>query len=641
VTRPLRVLIVEDREDDALLLVRALKQGGYEPVWRRVETKEGMREALRETWDVVLSDHSMPHFDSAEALALLQGMDLDVPFLIVSGSIPEDLAVSAMKAGANDFLTKERLARLVPAIEREIREGASRALRRRAERELRESEERYRRFFEEDLTGVVLTSPEGAILDANPSFLAMFGFASREEALASSALDLHARPEDRAELIERVRAEGVVGNHERTLRRRDGKAVHVIANVVGERDAAGRLVRVRSYLFDVTRRKDLEAQFLHAQKMEALGRLAGGVAHDFNNLLTVINGYGEIALQQTKEGDPVRRLIAQMRDAGERASQLTKQLLAFSRKQVLEAEVLDLNAVLVGIDPMIRRLVGESIEVRVLCAPGGPRVLADRGQLDQVLMNLVVNAKDAMPGGGTLTIQASATSPDAPAPDADVPDGRWAVLAIADTGAGMTSEALSRLFEPFFTTKERGKGTGLGLATVHSIVTQSGGQVRVTSRPGGGTVFRVYLPLLDAGTGAAAAESDGGAVGGSETVLLVDDDPALRTMARDVLRGSGYTVIDAPDGDAAFKAFVAHRGPVDLLLTDVGLPGADGRTVAEFMRELSPDTRVLYVSGHSDEALAEKGIVAASVPFLRKPFLPGALLRRVRDTLDAPRTGAR
>jgi PAS domain S-box-containing protein len=634
-TRALRVLIVEDREDDALLLLRALRQGGYDPVWKRVDTAESMREALLETWDVILSDHAMPHFSSSEALALIQGMELDVPFLIVSGSIPEDLAVSAMKAGAHDFLTKGKLARLVPAIEREIREGASRSLRRRAERELRESEERYRRFFEEDLTGAVLTTPEGRILDANPAFLAMFGFATREEALATDAAQLHARPDDRAALVDALRAAGRVGAHERAMRRRDGKPLHVIANVVGEVDPAGSLVRIRAYLFDVTRRKELESQFLHAQKLEALGRLAGGVAHDFNNLLTVINGYGEMAFQQMKEGDPVRRLVAQIRDAGERAAHLTKQLLAFSRKQVLQPEVLDLNEVLMGIEPMVRRLVGESVDVRLLLGPEPLHVMADRGQVDQILMNLVVNARDAMATGGSLTIQASAPPPEGPRPDADVPDGPWAVLAIADTGTGMTPDTLAHLFEPFFTTKERGKGTGLGLATVHSIVTQGGGLIRVQSRVGTGTVFRVYLPRLGAEARQGRSPAEGGAVGGSETILLVDDDAALRRMASDVLRGAGYTVLDARDGDAAFRAFADHRRPVDLLLTDVGLPGADGRTVAEFMRELSPNTRTLYISGHDDEELARKGLDLSTAPFLRKPFLPTDLLRKVREVLGA------
>ncbi|MBI3098885.1 MAG: response regulator [Planctomycetes bacterium] len=409
------------------------------------------------------------------------------------------------------------------------------------------------------------------------------------------------------------------------------------------KDHLGRLVpSIRRALREVEMRKEsekLEAQLRQSQKMEAMGRLAGGVAHDFNNLLTAITGYGELLLRRMPTGDPLRREVDEIRKAAERASVLTRQLLAFSRKQPAKPVVFTLNEAAAGMDPMLRRLIGEDVDLLTTLDPAAGQVRADRGQIEQVLVNLVVNARDAMPKGGQITIATGSATLDAETGMREGParPGPYVMLSVSDTGCGMDATTQSRLFEPFFTTKPAGKGTGLGLSTVYGIVKQHEGHLWVYSEPGVGTTIRVYLPRVSLGADEPAkpAETAAGAPRrrGTETILLVEDEAAVRALAKEVLEMEGYRVIEAPDGPQAVEAIERRQGPIHLMVTDTIMPHFGGRELAGRAKELLPDLRVLFMSGYTDEAVTRHGVLDPGTAFLQKPFSPDALARKVREAL--------
>jgi two-component system, cell cycle sensor histidine kinase and response regulator CckA len=375
--------------------------------------------------------------------------------------------------------------------------------------------------------------------------------------------------------------------------------------------------------------------------MEAVGRLAGGVAHDFNNLLTAISGYCDLLLHRLPEYSTLRRDVDEIRRAGDRAASLTQQLLAFSRRQVLQPKVLDLNAVVTNMTQMLRRLIGEDIELSMSLCPDLGHVRADPGQIEQVIVNLAVNARDALPSGGRITVSTANVDilPRDASAHPDIRPGPHVLLSMEDTGLGMNQEVRSHLFEPFFTTKEKGKGTGLGLATVYGIVSQSGGHIRVESAPGRGSAFRIFLPRMDApGDGARhAPEPDGTRIPspGTETVLLVEDEEVVRLLAREILRMNGYTVLEARDGREALLLSEAHPGPIHLMLTDVVMPKMSGRELAERLVPKRPGTRVLYMSGYTDDAIVRHGVLEDGIAFLQKPFTARTLALKVRDVLDS------
>ncbi len=389
-------------------------------------------------------------------------------------------------------------------------------------------------------------------------------------------------------------------------------------------------------------RKRAEEQFLQAQKMEAVGRLAGGIAHDFNNLLTIISGYSQVLSERVATDPTLRGYVTEISKAADRAAALTRQLLAFSRQQVLAPQVLDLNAVVTNIEKMLRRTIGEDIDLTAIPGPGLGMVKADPVQIEQVIMNLVVNARDAMPKGGRLTIEtANVELDEAYARNhVAVTPGQYVMLAVSDTGQGMDAQTQARIFEPFFTTKEKGKGTGLGLATVYGIVKQSGGNIWVYSEPGQGAAFKVYLPRVqEAVTGAEPAPAHAAHPRGTETVLLVEDEVSLRSMIRGVLESNGYRVLDARNGEDALVVSQQHRGPIHLLLTDVVMPQMGGRDLADHLAPLYREMKVLYMSGYTDDAIVHHGVLNPGTAFLQKPFTPAALARKVREVLDAPANG--
>jgi PAS domain S-box-containing protein len=796
----LRLLIIEDSEDDALLIVRDLQRAGYAPSYERVETDAAVRAALnRGPWDVILSDFNMPRFSGTDALKLLRERDQDTPFIFVSGTIGEDVAVEAMRAGAQDYVTKGNLRRLAPAIERELRDAAVR-------RERHASEERYRLLFARHPHPLWLFDRETLrFLDVNEAAVRNYGY-SREEFLGmtieairpsddvpalhdrlqaahpglhaptfwrhrkkdgtvidveitSHDLDLHARPtrlvsaidvtarkraEDALRARERQQAavallgqraveatdltslmtaaaslvsetldvpyakvlertpngpslllragvgwrEGYVGRTGvemgpdseagytlarnepvivrdlRTETRFHGAAIlddHGIVSgmtvvIPGQHRPFGVLGvhvdRPREFTHDdihflqalahilgtAVDRDHADTTLRQSQRLESVGRLAGGVAHDFNNLLTAIFGYADLLAADLPANSPALADVAEIRTAATRAASLTRQLLAFSRQQVLQPVVLNLNDVVGDVEKMLERLLGADVALATHLAPDLGNVKADAGQLEQVIVNLTVNARDAMPTGGKLTIETANAELGDDYVDAHRPvvPGRYVMLAVSDTGMGMDEATKARLFEPFFTTKEPGKGTGLGLATVYGIVKQSGGYIWIYSEPSHGSTFKVYLPRVDAlAVELRQTSAASGSPTGTETVLIAEDDELLLPLARGLLARLGYRVLEARDEATALAVAQAHVGEIHLLVSDIVMPGKSGVQLAQELAASRPRMRVLYISGYTDETIVRYGLLDPGAYFLQKPFTPDVLARKVREVLDS------
>ncbi len=500
---------------------------------------------------------------------------------------------------------------------------------------LRSSERRFRRLVEHAADAFFLHEASGRIVDVNQRACDVLGY-TRDELLAMSLGDIEVDFDPEAwnalwgSLVPHVPMT-LDGVH----RRRDGSSFPVEVRL-GLFESGGRPLML-ALARDVTERLALEEQLRQSQKMEAVGHLAGGIAHDFNNLLTVITGYSELLLETLGPRDPASADVVEIKKAADRAGGLTRQLLAYSRKQVLQMEVLDLNSVVTGLEPFLARLIGEHIMVLTRLQSGLGPVEADRIQLEQVLLNLAVNARDAMPDGGALTIETADVELDEAYAriHADATPGAHVRLSVRDTGVGMTDEVRERLFLPFFTTKEKGKGTGLGLATVYGVVRQIGGHIAVRSAPGHGSTFSIYLPKAASLPVALARQvPDGGTNIGSETVLIVEDEPAVRALLRGILERHGYRVLEAGHGEAAIALADRHEGPIDLLVTDVIMPGMNGRALAEVLTRSRPGLPVLFISGYTDDVIGPHGILDPGITLLEKPFTAEALTRRVREVLD-------
>ncbi len=505
-------------------------------------------------------------------------------------------------------------------------------------------------LIESSPLAIVTFDPDGVVTLWNPAAERIFGW-SADEALGTRLPFVPAEKQEEFRALRRRALGGEVFTEPELHRRRaDGSPIVVSVSTSPLRGPDGTIYGIMSILMDVTERKAaeetrerlamVEEKLRQSQKMEAVGRLAGGVAHDFNNLLTAISGYSELLLHRLPEYSTLRRDVEEIRKAGDRAATLTRQLLAFSRRQILQPKVLDLNAVVGGMERMLRRLIGEDIELSADLSPSLSPVKADPGQIEQVIVNLAVNARDAMPGGGRIRIATSDAelSPAYAVAHPGVVPGPHVLLSVADTGHGMSEETRAHLFEPFFTTKEKGKGTGLGLATVYGIVQQSGGHIRVTSVPGGGATFFIYLPRIESGEG----DLPGGQhlslprpSPGTETILLAEDEEVVRRLAREILSENGYKVLEAGNGREALLISEAHRGEIHLLLTDVVMPTMSGRELTDRIRPLRPDLRIMYMSGYTDDAILRHGVLENGIPFLQKPFTPEELARKVREVLDA------
>jgi two-component system cell cycle sensor histidine kinase/response regulator CckA len=778
-TQTLKVLHVEDRERDVALLSRHLIQAGFELISHRVDTEQALRKAIEiQSWDIVLCDYSMPKFGALEALRVIKELKLDIPFIIISGTVGEALAVEAMRAGAHDYLMKDNLARLAPTIQRELLDAENRKARLSAEanqerlqgqlhsqrqrldnivanvpgvvwethgtpysqdqqitfisdyieqmlgysvgewlttpelslqimnpedrervnREsnlayqsgekdraefrliakngrsvwvethsavikdekgnaigrrgvtiditerkqageaLRETEAKYRSIFENAVEGIFQSTPAGRYVAANPAMARILGYSSPEEFIAERTFfhaDNYVNSDTRDALTTLFAEQGLVTGFECEVYRKDGSKISMVQNVRAIYDEQGKLLHYEGSIEDVTESRLLESQLRQSQKLEAVGMLAGGIAHDFNNLLTVIGGYTDLSLARLEENDPLCRNLNEILKAADRAAVLTRQLLAFSRKQVLMPRVLDLNSVVSEMEKLLRRLIGENIEFRAIPGEQLGNVTADPGQIEQVIMNLAINSRDAMPAGGKLLIETANVFLDEEHAKrhVTVSAGNHVMLAVSDTGSGMDSETQARIFEPFFTTKEQGKGTGLGLAMVYGIVKQSGGSIWVYSEVGRGTTFKIYLPRVDGKAEFEAPCSKREIITGNETILLAEDEEMVRQLAQELLIANGYKVLPAPNGAAAFAIYEKHEGPVDLLLTDVVMPEMSGLQLAAQLKERRPDLKVLFMSGYTDNAIVHQGLMEGE-NFIQKPFSPLTLAERVRNVLD-------
>jgi two-component system, cell cycle sensor histidine kinase and response regulator CckA len=743
----LYVLLLEDSPADAELILNELRGGGYEPIARRVTSRAEMLQALDEgAWQILLLDYTLEGGGTAlEALATLVERNIDLPVILISGVVDVEDAAGALRAGARDFFSKGNLARLVPAVARELERVEARRREREGAEALRQSEQRLRLAlsaggmgsWEWDLGSDRLSWSErleqlfglepGAFGGTYAEFIALVHPDDRE--LVRASIEDSTGQDSPAVVYRALWPDGTVHWHERKSQRsrdEDGGASEVLAGVtfdVTEREEAAqalreseerfrliaehahdlialldldgrfsylspscesilgyspgallgtfaselahpddewltagalREVRVRkadrSWLWveglsyeiagnaesqyaviarDISERKRadaarelLEGELRQSQKMEAVGLLAGGIAHDFNNLLTVISGYTEILLRRLGREAEGSAEIAEVSKAAERAARLTRQLLAYSRKQVLQPRALDLNELVTETHAMLKRVIGENIEFSTSLGADLGCIYADEGQIEQIVMNLVVNARDAMPDGGTLVVE---TRPPA--------DGDYVTLVVTDTGCGMNTETAARIFEPFYTTKERGAGTGLGLATVDGIVKQSGGYIEVESEPDVGTKISVYFPrVADAPAPFRAKPRDERSLLGSETVLLVEDEEALRRLGKDILEGYGYTVLVAGDGAAGLELALSHPQPIDLLMTDILMPRMGGIELADRLSAMRPELKVLYTSGYNDSGGSFERVPGAG--YLPKPYGLEELARALRDLLE-------
>jgi PAS domain S-box-containing protein len=503
---------------------------------------------------------------------------------------------------------------------------------------LRRSESNFRSLVMNAPYGICRCDALGILQDANPALVAMFGYASAEELTGRHLGSLYADAQQWFQTADYFHARKEFNDLTTECVRKDGSAI--VARISGRSISNGKSGGTfEIFMEDVTETRTLELQLRQAQKMEAIGRLAGGIAHDFNNLLMVISGYSEFLLERLGPDPRLRGPAQEISNATQRATSLTRQLLAFSRKQMLAPKVLDLNEVVAENLKMLTRMIGEDIDLVMVPGPGLGAVRADPGQIDQVIMNLAVNARDAMPEGGKLTIETANVTLDENFTRTHTPltAGDYIMLAISDTGVGMDNDTQTRIFEPFFTTKGA-KGTGLGLSTVYGIVKQSGGYIFVDSQPHRGTAFRAYFPRVDGREDAAAAQdavSLPRAEHGEETILLVEDEINLRLLARQYLETQGYKILEAEDGAAALQIVDGYKGAIDLLLTDVIMPGMNGRELAAHIIKLLPDVRVLYMSGYTENAIGHDGTLDAGINLLQKPFSLPALKDRVREVLDS------
>jgi PAS domain S-box-containing protein len=502
------------------------------------------------------------------------------------------------------------------------------------------SESRYRSLFERNMAGIYTSTFDGHILDCNNAFCEMFGY-TREELLGlpASTLYIGGAPE-RSAIMADLFQQGAQRGIELPFLRKDGKQIWTIENVSVTTNRDGRRV-IEGAMLDVTQRRSLELQLQQAQKMESIGQLAGGVAHDFNNLLTVMRGYSDLQLDSTSPSDPVHGYAEQIMAAVDRAAGLTRQLLAFSRQQVMQVRVVNLNALLHDFEKLLRRLIGEDIEMRSILDPDLGTVKVDAGQMEQVIMNLVTNARDAMPEGGTITLETSNVTLDSLFLERHpyVLPGPYVRLAVSDTGTGIDDATRPRIFDPFFTTKGAGKGTGLGLATAYGIVKQSQGYIEVYTEVGLGSTFEVYLPRLGSDAQPLPREKQPPAQRGNETVLLVEDDEQLRTLARTILESYGYTIISVADPTQAESVSAQHSAVIKLLLTDMIMPKMNGREVARRVASRIPRIRVLYMSGFTTHTIVHQGVLEPGISFLQKPFTAVALAAKVREVLDNSSSG--
>ena len=642
----IRVLLVEDSQDDADLLIWELRRGGYDPQSRRVASEAEFVAALdSQDWDVILCDYTMPGFSGTDALALVHQRGLDIPFIFVSGTISEEMAVAAMRAGAHDYIVKDRMKRLVPAVERELRDAAARREQARDRAQRAAAERRFSQVLAMAPDAIVAADGAFRITIYNRAAAALFGYSGEEVAgepldllLPSRYITAHRNhttnytnyaetPCMPRRMNDRVEVFG---------RRKSGEefpAEAAISKLVED----GRTTFM-AVIRDVSERKALEAQLRQAQRMEAVGQLTGGLAHDFNNLLTIVIGNLDLLLERLGKDGEIAAMAQLALDASLRGAALTRQLLAFSRRQPLEPKAFDLNELVADTIGLLRRTLGEQLEIETRFAADLWPVLADPAQLESAFANLAINARDAMPQGGRLAIETANKQLDLDytARNVDVAPGDYVMLAVSDNGTGIAPSILDKVFEPFFTTKEQGQGTGLGLSMVYGFAKQSGGHVKIYSEVGHGTTVRLYLPRA----GADRQRSDVRApelieeLVGDAKILVVEDNAEVRKVAVNYLLAFGYRVIEAGSGPEALEQLAADA-TISLLFTDVIMPGGmSGPELAQRALELRPDLKVLFTSGYAETAIEGGPSVGLVGNLLSKPYRKEDLARKLREVLE-------
>jgi two-component system, cell cycle sensor histidine kinase and response regulator CckA len=629
--KTLSILVVDDDAQMLRTITDILRLRGYSSTVagtgrEALDLTRGMKDAPA----VALVDLQLPDMDGIELIGRLREIAALTEVVILTGNASVDSAVRALREDSNDYLLKPvQPDHLVGTIER----AGERWQRRRAEVGMRESEERLHLIFDHVSDALFIANDSGRILDANPAACALTSHSlSKLKTLTMAQVIPESTRMVAGQSLNSVGQEGDSTRFESRQGGTDGRVLDVRSATF----APGVLVYT---VRDLTRQRELENQLLQAQKMEAVGQLAGGVAHDFNNLLTVIMSYSSLLLSDEETAESVKGDIQEISNAAERAASLTRQLLAFSRKQVLQMRAVNINEIVANVEKMLHRLIGEDISLTTRLDPHLALIRADPSQLEQVLLNLAVNARDAMPVGGNLII----TTANAELSDEQLDRhlgasaGSYAMLAVTDTGGGMTREVQRRLFEPFYTTKEAGKGTGLGLATVHGIVKQSGGDIYVYSEVGHGTTFKVYFPRLreSAESVVCPVENAAKQPRGSETLLLAEDDDVLRALGARVLGSLGYKMLVARTGAEALRIVAEYDGAIDLIATDVVMPGMNGSHLVEKVLEARPGIRVLFMSGYTDDEVMRRGVIDGQTAFLQKPFTPDLLAHKVREVLDA------
>jgi len=669
---PVRVLFVDDEENILRSIKRLFMEESYE-----ILTANSGEEALKLLKDhqnigLLVSDQRMPGMQGVDLLQQASHISPDTLRILLTGYTDINAAISAInKGGACQYITKpwkdneliqiirdavyryslirenKRLAEIVKRQNEELKQWNDQLQYRVQEQtiEIRESEKRFRRLFDEAPVGYHEVNKEGCITNVNATELEMLGYTA-EEMLGEPIWKFTAEPETIKQVFEaQITGDLPPGQiFECTYCRKDGTALVVLSGDKLLKDRTEESIGIRTTIQDITELKrseekmaSLQKQFHQAQKMEAVGRLTGGIAHDFNNLLTIIKGYSQLVLFGLKESNSLKDNIEEVYKASLRATELTRQLLVFSRNQIMEMRVLDLTTLLQNLDKILHRTIGEDIELVTLLANDLGRVKADPGQIEQVIMNLVVNARDAMPTGGKLTIEIANVELDELYTQShiEIAPGRYVELSVSDTGMGMTPEVKDHIFEPFFTTKEKDKGTGLGLSVVYGIVKQSGGNILVYSEPGQGTVFKIYLPRVDEPLEELKEKMEVAEIPhGSETVLVVEDEDQLRKLIAQVLQNQGYKTLEASCGHDALKIFKEQKESIHMLLVDVVMPRMSGVQLVEQCKEVGQELKVLYMSGYAERMTAYPEVFETETNYIRKPFSVQSLARRVREVLD-------
>jgi len=671
----MNVLIVDDKNENLYFLESLLKGNGYN-VKTALNGQQTLDQLYNSKFDLIVSDILMPVMDGFELCRRTKKDDKlkDIPFVFYSATYTDKKDEEfAFSLGASKFIIKpqepEEFLKNVRDIIKDAQSGKIKSqplhldedeeilklynerLVNKLEKKIfdLEDEKKERRKIEKEVNMlahaiksisecVSVTDMNENILFINESFIQTYGY-SKDELVGKpiSLVRSHYNPK---ELVDNILPQTLSGGWKGELfqRKKDGSEFPVALSTSVIRDEKDKAIAMIGVTSDISERHQLEEQIRQAQKMEAIGRLAGGVAHDFNNILTVINGYSELLLLSLKEGNPIFKKLEEIYRAGQRAGSLTKQLLAFSRNQVLQPVVLNINYYINDLDSMLRRLISENIEFTTILDPNIGRIKADPGQIEQVILNLVINACDAMPLGGKLTIESKNTVYKDPYywEDLKIEPGTYLMLSVSDTGTGMTQEIKSRIFEPFFTTKKEGEGTGLGLSTVYGIVKQSGGFINAYSEPGIGTTFKIYFHCVkESAAKISKTVPSADSLKGTETILVTEDEDNLRNLACEILRTHGYNVLEAENGSSALLKCEKYQEPIHLILSDVVMPEMSGAKLVERLISIHSEMKVLYMSGYTDDAVIRHGILEEKVQFLPKPFTPLSLLEKVRTILDS------